>query len=502
VPFRALTRLEYVNTVRDLLGDTSVTLDALPPENQVGRFTRNADDRNVNEPAVDTWRGLADQIATRAVRDRLAALVRCTPKTPADETACGHQFIATFAPRAFRRPVTDGARVALEGLFDGARAAFGFADAIGMTLQAILQSPYFLYHVEGTAGAAGPDGVARLDGFALAARLAYFLTAAPPDDRLWTAAQSGKLDSAEALRTEAARLMAGDGFKAAIWDFHRQWLRADAFKNLFKAPDAVKGWPAQDARNAALEESLRAFVAAVFGRADATVRTLLSSPALYLPPELAPFYSDGPRYGLLTQPAVLSVLANTNQSSPVKRGHFVLESLLCIPLQVPDDPEIAAAAMKVPELSKDSTTRERFAGHAANPACAPCHVVLGMDDLGMAFENYDTVGRYRTQDAGKPVDASGRFPGFSDPALRAPFANAGELVDRLTRSPEVRACLVRQWYEFALGRSLRAGDVPSIDWIAQGLGGGGPADAGLRDLLQGLVLSEPFRTRSLAGVKP
>ncbi|HVY25788.1 MAG TPA: DUF1588 domain-containing protein [Polyangiaceae bacterium] len=495
-PFRQLTRQEYEHTVRDLLSVGDKVAERLPPESPTGLFTRNAFDRNMNEQAVIAYEDVARDLAKAAVSSDLQKLVSCDPADTANLSACGHAFIDTFGERAFRRPLTVATRDSLLGLFDASLRDYGFAEAISLTLQAIFQSPYFLYHVEASGSSELGPGATEVDEFGLAARLSYLLTGSLPDDSLWAAAKAGTL-SAE-LGSHVNRLLTPERMGSVAWDFHQQWLRTVDLRSVYKDPARVVGFPEEGARNVAWEQSLHDFVTYVFGGDSPTLKTLFQSDALFLPPELSALYPPAPRFGLLTQPALLAKLAQPEQSNPVKRGLFVLQNALC--QKIPPPPPAIADKAKAPMLATGMTTRQRYEQHSADPTCAGCHVAGGIDAFGFAFEHYDEVGRYRETENGQPIDSSGHYDKFADAARRQPFADAGELVERLVGSAELRDCMSALWYQYALGRAVRAEDAASLaslgqDFDAEGLD--------VRQLLVDVLTnSRAFRARGKEGSAP
>ncbi len=420
----------------------------------------------------------------------------CDATDVVKQAECGHAFVEKFGPRAFRRPLTPAVRDSLNALFDGGLRDYGFAEAVSLTLRAILQSPYFLYHVEESSSAELGAGTTEVDQFGLAARLSYLLTGSLPDDALWAAAQAGTL-SAE-LASHVNRLLTPERMGSVAWDFHQQWLRTVDLRSIYKAPERVAGFPEESARNAAWEQSLHDFVTDVFSGSSPSLPTLFQSDALFLPPALADLYPKAPRFGLLTQPALLAKLAQPEQSNPVKRGLFVLQNVLC--QHIPPPPPAIADKAKPPMLVAGMTTRQRYEQHSSDATCAGCHVAGGIDAFGFAFEHYDEVGRYRDSENGQAVNASGQYDKFADPALRQPFADVGELVERLVASAELRDCMSALWYQYALGRTVRAEDGATLASLGRAFEGDG-LDV-RRLLVNTLTNSRAFRARSKEGTLP
>ena len=263
------------------------------------------------------------------------------------------------------------------------RGGADFADGVALVVEVVLQSPQFLYMHD-----------------TLTTRLSYLLWGSMPDEALLAAELPADLDA------QVDRMLAGSRARDNVAHFHARWLGLDA------APDH-------------LVESAQAFTDAIFW-SDGTLEDLLTA--------------DG---GVLTQPAIMAALAKPDQTHPIKRGLFVREQLLCqTPPPPPPDVNVA-----VPTPEPGVSTRERFAQHTADPACAGCHALI--DPIGFAFEHYDENGDYRTQDGGRPIDASGEL---IDTDVDGPFVGAAQLAERLAASQQVSDCMVTQWFTYAHGR--------------------------------------------------
>jgi hypothetical protein len=398
--------------------------------------------------------------------------------------------------RAFRRPLEPAEREALVGLFELGRTDVGFAEGIRLVIQAALQSPQFLYHLE--LGLPAPDGedVVALGGYELASRLSYFLWDSMPDDELLTAAGDGGLDTPQALREQAERMLDDPRAGDAIASFHHQWLHLDGLAHLEKNAEA---YPAFDPalRDAMAQETTR-FADWVIRADDGRLETLLTASYSFVDGPLFALYGiEAPadhdpslplaldptqRAGLLTQPSVLATHAHADQSSPVHRGKLVRENVLCTPL-APPPPEVDVVP---PPVDPNATTRERFDQHRSDPTCAGCHELI--DPLGFGFEHYDGIGAWRDTDAGKPVDATGQVVATED--IDGAFDGAVELAQRLAQSEQVRTCVAEQWFGFAFGRPPAEADACSFDTMAVAFA---ESDHDIRELLLALVMTDAFR---------
>jgi hypothetical protein len=501
-PLRRLTRSQYDNTIRDLLGITGNPSEKLAPDEKVGAFYSNAT-APVTELLAEQYMRVAEELAETAVAD-LDGLVPCDPAVD-DQVVCGEVFVDAFGIRAFRRPLTTEERTALVGLFELGRTEVGFSEGIRLVVQAVLQSPQFLYHLELGMPDAGSGDVVALDQFELASRLSYFLWDSMPDDELLQAAVGGGLDSADAVRAQAERMLEDPRAADAIASFHRQWLHLDDLGVLEKNAEA---YPAFDTelRDAMTQETTR-FADWVIRADDGRLETLLTASYSFLDGPLFDLYGvtppgdhdptlpvqldAGQRAGLLTHASVLATHAHADQSSPVRRGKLVRENFLCTPL-APPPPEVDVVP---PPLDPNATTRERFDQHRSDPACAGCHNLI--DPLGFGFEHYDGIGAWRATDANKPVDASGEVLGTED--IDGPFDGAPELARLLAESEQVRTCVAEQWFGFAFGRPPAEDDTCSFDTMSVAFA---ESDHDIRELLLAMVTTDSFRHRRLEEGSP
>jgi hypothetical protein len=497
---RLLTGYEYDNTVRDLLGDATQPSLAFPPENQTTAFENSWLDHRASKDLVRVYMDTAEDVAARAVSERMALLLPCDPLA-VGEAECGRGFVETFLPRAFRRPLEPAERSAFVALFDTAHAQHGFSEAVSLVVQAALQSPQFLYRLEPVPDDALPGDVLPVTGHEMASRLSYFLTASMPDDELWAAAADGGLATVEEVEAQARRLLATDGGRQTVREFHRQWLDLTGLASVSKDAALFEGLPATP--GPAWQASVEQFTEHVFFEGTGTLDELMSSDIAFLPPELAALYAEGPadpvtgavtlageRAGVLTQPGLMALLAYPDQSSPVARGVFVRERMLCQHLPPPPNDVV----IEPPDPDPNATTRERFAEHTSNPACSGCHSLI--DPLGFGFEHYDAIGRFRTEENGLPVDASGSLGSIEDAAQAGDYDGAVELSEKLVASTDFQECVAHQWTTFALGREPNEADECAMQDIRQSL-----VDSGgdLRELLVSIATSDAFRFRVVDG---
>jgi hypothetical protein len=477
-PTRRLTADEYDRTVRDLLGDTTAPGQAFAGEGAVS-------------PALAAaYLDAAESLASAAVAD-LGDLLPCDPAADGEES-CAATFIETFGKRAYRRPLTAEEIERHRGLFAAAAAEHGFAIGIEVLVGAMLQSPHFLYRVELGSPDPAAEGVTQLGPHEIASRLSYLFWGTMPDDELFAAADEGRLATGDEIGEQARRLLADDKAREGLARFTAAWLQLERLDDLQKDPAL---FPAYDPSLPALwRQETEAFVAHVVLDGDGDLQTLLTAPYSVINAELADFYGaaapagDGftevaldptQRAGVLTQAALLAGLASADRTSPVLRGKFVRENLLCQTMQPPP-----ADVVFDPEQVDSGA-------HANDPLCAGCHQL--MDPIGLGFERYDAIGQYRTTDQdGQPIDGAGELLATAD--ADGEFAGVVDLAGRLAGSQQVRDCFVNQYFRHAFGRLEVAEDTCSLDQVRGEVAASG---ASVLELMVALTHADAFRFRTV-----
>ncbi len=487
-----LTRSEYARAVEDLVG-VAPDVSGFPADEDPSGIGFGVA-ASLSPLILEQYAHAAEGVAALAVADSLEALIDCDPLA-AGEDACAGQFVDDFAGRAYRRPLDAEQHARLLAVYRATRDAGGsFADGIRVTLEATLQSPSFLYRVEGEAP--GGARIAPLSAHERATRLSFTLWGTTPDDALLEAAVRGDLATPDGVEAEARRMLDDPRGHAQLRAFVLGWLGlsgATVSKNeaAFGGIDWDATWPEMKA------ETSR-FVEDVLFEGPGTLEALFTAPYTIATPRTAAIYGvtqtdDTParleldpnqRAGLLTQPSILALSSAEEDTSPVLRGKLVRERLLCQDMP-PPPPGVEEA---FPEVDPTLPVRERFAQHEADPACAGCHAL--MDPLGFAFEQYDAIGRFRERAHGQVIDASGEITGTE--SSNTTFDGVVDLARILGTSEDVRRCAGTQAYRFVFREDDPGGC--ALEEVREAFASSGHD---LRELFVAIVRSDAFLSRQI-----
>lgn len=420
----------------------------------------------------------------------------CRPAAAEDEEPCARQILSTLGRRAFRRPVNEADLRPLLAFYRSGRSEGDFDQGIEKALAAMLVAPDFLFRVEQDPSGAAPGTAYHISDYELASRLSFFLWSSIPDDDLLSLAEKGKLRDRAVLEQQVRRMLEDSRSQALVSNFAGQWLQLRNLTTVKPDPQAFAEF--DESLRRSFEQETEMFFESVL-REDRSVLDLLDANYTFLNERLAEHYgipriygsqlrrvalSDPNRGGLLGQGSILTVTSYPNRTSVVQRGRWILQNLLGAP-PPPPPPE-------VPELmphAKDGrllTMREQMEQHRINPTCAACH--SRMDPIGFALENYDAVGKWRTKDAGSPIDALGRLP---DGAQFEGPAGLKRLL--LTRyRDDFAATVTEKLLTYALGRGLEYYDKPAVRSINRQAAG---ANYRMSALITAIVESTPFQMR-------
>jgi hypothetical protein len=494
-----LTPEQYSRSVEALLPQVHRAGDAIANSLTVNTeaFSNEAATMALTGPHVGQILESSLSLAREAASDP-AKLLPCLGQA-APARACLEQLVTTYAARAFRRDLAADETVRLVDFVSKQAAGGDVRGAVKQFFLYLFSSPHFLFRTElGADGAQPGNAAVALTAFEKASALSYFLTDGPPDPELSAAARSGGLESRAQLEAHARRLLSRPEGAAGLTRLLREGFRTDVVTGVQKDAATFAAWTPALANDLALEAE--SFIRQVLWQEGGKLSTLLTADFSVLDGALATFYGvadktpgwhkvalpAGQRAGLLTQAGLLAVNAITDEGNPVRRGLYVREIVLCQP--VPDPPP--GLNVVLPAQDGKRQWRERLAVHSKDPGCATCHAQ--MDPIGLGFENYDGIGRYRDRDLGRPIDTAGVLTGVG--SADVPFKNAVDMAPALARSSEARACFVTRALRYAAGRSLdeQKQDRCAIERLSKQFNATG---GDVLDLAVALATDETFTTR-------
>jgi mono/diheme cytochrome c family protein len=393
------------------------------------------------------------------------------PSVPKRQAAS--EIVNRFAKHAFRRPVTPAELERLLSLYDLAeKQGDSFESAMKLPLQAVLVSPHFLFRVEREGTVQDGRGAHRLSDYALASRLSYFLWSTMPDAGLFDAAEKGTLHEPEVYEAQVRRMLQDPKAKSLAENFAIQWLQLRRLETQAPDPKRFPGWD-EKLRAAMHDEAVLLFDEIV--RNDRSVLELLGADYSFLNERLAKHYgvagvqgpemrrvelTDPRRGGVLTLGAVLTVTSNPTRTAAVKRGKWVLETIL----GTPPPPPLPDAGELKDETDEDRklSLRVRLEKHRADPSCAACH--KRMDPIGFAFENYDPIGAWREKDGPHAIDPMATLP--DGRSFKGPVELKALI---LSRKDDFVRCLAEKMVTYALGRGVEYYDASTVKAIRKAL---------------------------------
>lgn len=473
VVLRRLTHSQYNNTVRELLGDQSEPANQFPSEDYVNGFRDQYGAQNLSALLVEAYSRAAEKLARNAFRNGDShGLIGCEPSP-----SCRDKFVRDFGLRAFRRPLNPAEVARYSGLFS---QAGGFIDGARLVVEAMLDSPNFLFRLDGATDA-------KLKPYAMASRLSYALWDTMPDATLMDAAAQGELDTSAALEKTARRMLKDPRAHQALDEYVSQWLR---FDRVLTTSRDRRRYPKFTRETAiAMTEEARRFVGDLIWN-DRNFMEAFSADYSFVNPELAAIYgvpapprefervafsSGSERAGLLGQTLFLSLSSKPDDTSITGRGLFVREQFLC--QHVPPPPAGVNTNLLPSTEAHPQTNRERMSEHVGNKFCAGCHNL--MDPIGAGFEKFDAVGARRDQyelrfysavhgERRQPpkkvlltLDTNGWVAGLPD----AHFSSPRELGTILAKAPQCQECMVKQYFRYISGRMETPADYPVIKGI-------------------------------------
>ncbi|HWF07246.1 MAG TPA: DUF1592 domain-containing protein [Bryobacteraceae bacterium] len=459
------------------------------------------------QPAVGTVtiRGPYNQTGSGDTPSRERVFV-CHPQSASEEAACANKILTALLRHAYRRPVTDADVAKIMPFYENGRNSGNdatFDHGIQIAVERLLVSPQFLYRIERDPPNAAPGSTYRISDLELASRLSFFLWSSGPDDELMTVAAANTLHQPEVLEKQVRRMLADARSESLVNNFAAQWLFLHDVE--VKEPDLFLFRDFDEGLRKSMERETELFLDSIL-RENRSVKELLTANYTFLNERLAEHYGvpnvigsefrrvtfppGSERGGLLGQGSILTLTSYSTRTSPVLRGKYVLENLLNA-APPPPPPNVPSLSTEGKAPGEQLSLREAMVRHRAQPACANCHA--RMDPIGFAMENFDAVGKWRDQDAGKPIDVSSKLtdgtvvdgiPGVKNLVLRDPARFAGAIADKLLM--------------YAIGRNVQYFDEPAIREIVRKAA---PGDYKFADLVSGVVQSMPFQTRRVPQLK-
>jgi Protein of unknown function (DUF1592)/Protein of unknown function (DUF1588)/Protein of unknown function (DUF1595)/Protein of unknown function (DUF1585)/Protein of unknown function (DUF1587) len=500
-PLRRLTRTELNNTLGELLkGIVQKPADLLVPDERIGPFESNAI-APITDLLVQQHQEMAATLAT-AARAQMAQISPCDLVADAG-TTCATRFVTEFGLRAYRRPLDSTEIQNYVRLYTLGKTGDGAANGFALVVQAMLQSPFFLYHHDVGATGVPQASTVAITPHELASRLSFFLWNSMPDAPLFAVAANGTLMQDGVIAAQVERMLADSKAAATIALFHSQWLQIDDLGNAEKdaalfplfSPDLAD----------AMQQETAMFVDNVILKGDGLLKSLFTSNVSFPQGGLFSVYGinqpsgftvgspvmlpANQRSGLLTRAAFLTQHSHRDQTSPVHRGLIIRENLLCT--EIPSPP--VNANTTPPPPTAITSTRQRFAQHESDLACSGCHTL--MDPIGLGLENYDSIGMFRTKDGLGDVDPTGQI-NKADPDVAGAFTGALELSNKLAQSKQVSDCVASQWFRFSMGRMETTDDACSMQAIYDGFR---TSSGNIRTLLGQIAKSAAFRNVRTTG---
>ena len=422
-------------------------------------------------------------------------IFECYPESTGEEGECARQIISTLLGRAFRRPATDAdLEMMMDFFLTGREEGGSFDYGIEATLQRILADPEFIYRseIEPTEVAAGMPY--RLSDLELASRLSFFLWSSIPDDELVQLASQGRLHEPEVLQQQVQRMIADPRSAAFVENYTGQWLNV---RGMAASEPVVEMFPDFDST---LREAFRREIELFFGsviQEDRSILDLLTADYTFVNERLARHYGIpdvygsqfrrvnlGPeldmRRGLLGKGALLTITSEAARTSPVKRGKWFLETFLGVS---PPDPPPGVETDLTPKAGEaPQTLRARLEAHRTDPVCASCHTIF--EPMGIALENFDAVGKWRTEDAGSPIDPTGFAP---DGTRLEGVQSLRELLVRY--GDQFAQVVTEKLLAYAMGRGVEYEDSPLVRSVTRNAA---ENDYRFSSLVMGVIQSPAF----------
>jgi len=477
VTIRRLNRVEYNNTIRDLVGVDFQPAADFPADDSGYGFDNIGDVLSVSPVLLEKYLAAAEKIMNSAFEKHGSTNSTAYQRLIAPggnrekKIARARPIIANFATRAFRRPVTTQEQKRLLALFKSMdEQAEPFDSAIKLVLEAVLISPQFLFRGDVQTEPDNSKSIHAVDEYALASRLSYFLWSSMPDDELFAQAARGSLR--RNLDAQVRRMLKSEKSHALVDNFAGQWLQLRNLKIV--SPDR-KQFPAfNDKLREAMENETELFFESIW-RENRSVLDFIDADYTFLNDGLAKLYGitgvEGDQFrrvslagtrrgGLLTQASIMTITSNPTRTSPVKRGKWVLENILGAP---PPPPPPNVPELKEGKEALSGSLRHRMEQHRSDPNCASCHA--RMDPIGFGLENFDAIGHWRDKEEDFEIDPSGKL--ISGESFNGPTELKTLLL--MQKKDDFIRCLTEKTLTYALGRGLEYYDKCAVQQISKGL---------------------------------
>jgi hypothetical protein len=496
-----LTVAQYLNTVKAVFGSGLPKILLEADTNPDLFYSIGATTTDVTERAVELFSDAAYAIAAFAFApERRVQTLECAPLEFSD--SCVANYIQRIGRKLFRRPLTVAEQDRWLNLAMDTHPEDIYR-GLEHSLAGMLQSPYFLYRVELGLPDPADDRIRRYTPFEMAQRLSFTIINSGPDDMLLDAAQAGELLDNDSIAYHAQRLLVRAEAAQSIQAFFSQYLDLGRLDSVDRPIDLHPQFSRQLID--AMKTEVTLLVNDIIFTSPRDIRGLFSEPRGYVNAPLAALYEvdatgasantfvpitfneDTPRAGILTLGAFLTMNAHPTDTSPTLRGKYIRERVFC--QEVPAPPDDIDLNLD-PSDDSAPTLRGRLEAHRETPECAGCHSFI--DPPGFLFENYDAIGKYRTESEGYPVDSTGELDG-------TPLANAVELADHLTDNETLVSCLVQQLYRHTQGRREEPNERPMLRALEAQLAQSG---YDFKSLMLALVQSPGFRTIANEGSAP
>ena len=504
VALRRLTQDQYRNVIIDVFGPTIDVSGRFEPDvRQDGLLAVGTSRVSVTQTGLEQYDAMARSIATQVLdADHRGVFMPCKPasETAADD-ACAGQFFQRVGHLLYRRPLrTEEVAARVSAANKATAIVKDFYSGLSLSFAAMLTAPEFLFRQE--TAEADPDhpGQYHLTALSKASRLSFFLWNSAPDTQLLAAAESGELNTQTGLTKQVDRMLGSPRLEGAVRAFFTDMFQFDHFEELSKDTAIYPRFTSQAGRDAE-EQTLRTVVDHLLTR-NGDYRDLFTTRRTFLTPPLAAVYnvmvtSDTPRgskdnwipyefaaddprgAGILAQASFVALHSHPGRSSPTLRGKALREVLLC--QKVPDPP--ANVNFNNVQDTGDpnyKTARQRVTAHRTDPTCAGCHRI--MDPIGLAMENFDSSGGFRSAENGAAIDASGDLDGIE-------FKDILGLAKAVHDNPAATSCLVNRVYAYGVGRPAERNEIATLKILFKDFAADGYK---FRALLRRVALNDAF----------